>query len=209
VAQATFPPISDTAAFDLLATMNDGVAIVTAQNRLWVHKATGWATSELLATAEDIRASWATNIAPLVQTEYVLYQINAKNWDNPLNVVNEVTFTAVPGTAVGDPIPFTSCAIVRWSTSGVTPSSCYIRHGGIVEANVDGQHLSVGHQSAIATGWDALSDDITTVERDHVCVQVYQPNPTPPDIFKDAGTFEDVQSVVVRRRLGRSVSRQK
>lgn len=209
MAQATFPQIPDTALFDLLYTSNDGVALVECQNRLAVHKATGWSTSELLATAEDIRASWATNIAPLVQTEYVLVQINVKNWDNVLNGVNEVTFTPVPGTATGDPIPFTSCAIVRFITSGVLPSSCYIRHGGIVESQVDGQHLSVAAQDAIKTGWDAVSDDITTIERDHVCVQVYQPNPTPPNIFKDQGTFEDVQSNLVRRRLGRSVSRQK
>lgn len=206
--QATFPPISDTARFDLLYHSNDGVAIVDCMNTLWCHKDTGWSTSELLDAAEDIRQSWETNIAPLVQVEYELYQINVKNWNNVLNAVNEYTFTPVVGTASGDPIPFTSAAIVRWVTGGTAPSSCYIRHGGIVESQVDGQHLGTTAQGDIKDGWDALSDDLTSVSRNHVCVQVFNPGGSGPTRYKDAGTVEDVQSNVVRRRLGRSVSRQ-
>lgn len=209
MARSTFPPIPDTALFDLHYQSNDGVAIVECQNRLAAHQSIGWSVGDLQAAAEDIRASWATNVAPIVQVEYVLYKITAKNWDNVLNAPVEYEFTPVPGTLAGDPIPFTSCAIVRWLTSGLFPTSCYIRHGGIVESQVDGQHLTVAAVASIAAAWDAVSDDITTVDHDHVCVQVYEPDPTPPNIFKDTGTFEDVQSNVVRRRLGRSVSRQK
>lgn len=210
MAQPTFPPISDTVAVDLLYTSNDGVAIVECQNRLWAHYDAGVSVAQIELLCEDIRQSWETNIAPLVQTEYVLVGMRAKNWNNVNNAVIEVDFTAVPGTALGDPIPFTSCAIVRWQTEGTEPSSCYIRHGGIVESQVDGQHLGTAAVASITAGWDAVSDDITASlpSRDHVCVQVYQPNPTPPNIYKDAGTVEDVTSLVVRRRLGRSVSRQ-
>lgn len=211
MARPTFPPISDTVAVDLLYTSNDGVAIVDCQNRLWAHYDAGVSVAQIEALCEAIRASWATNIAPLVQTEYILIGMRAKNWNDVNNAVIEVDFTPVPGTATGDPIPFTSCAIVRWQTEGTTPSSCYIRHGGIVESQVDGQHLGTAAVTSIQSAWLAVSGDITDVapSRDHVCVQVFQPNPTPPNIYKDAGTVEDVSSVVVRRRLGRSVSRQR
>lgn len=208
MAQATFPPISDTLALDLMYTSNDGVAIVNCQNRLWVHNDGGWSVAEIEATAELLRAAWAAEIAPLVQTEYVLVQIRAKNWNDVNNPVHEIDFTPVPGTRGGDPIPFTSCAIVRFQTAGTTPSSCYIRHGGMQEGVVDGQHMSTAEVTAIHDGWEGVSDAITTTGINHVCVQVYEPNPTPPNIYKDAGTVEDVTGLVVRRRLGRSVSRQ-
>ena len=87
--------------------------------------------TDLTAMAEVIRAGWAGNVAGIVQTEYVLTAIRYKNWDNPLNVPGLYEFTDVPGTAVGDPIPFTSAAIVRFYTDDVSPAQCYIRHGGM------------------------------------------------------------------------------
>lgn len=208
MAQATFPPIVNTASFDLLYTSNDGVAVVNCMNRIWIGKDAGWSIADLQDRAEDLRQSWETNIAPLVQTEYVLTQINAKNWNDVLNPVIEWEFTDVPGTLAGDPIPFTSSAIVRFRTEGTTPSSCYIRHGGIVESQVDGQHLGTAAVTAISDGWAAVTADLNTLSYNHVCVQVYEPNATPPNVFKDNGTREDVTGIVVRRRLGRSVSRQ-
>lgn len=209
MAQDTFPPISDTAAFDLQYTMNDGVAVVDAQNRLWVHKDFGWSTADLIATANDIRDAWNTNVAPIVQTEMTLHTVLAKNWDNVLNPVITVDVTDSTGTLAGDPIPFTSCAIVRYFTDGVDPTQCYIRHGGMVETQVDGQHMSVAAQTAIAAAWEAVRVAINDADHDQVCVSVYQPDPVGDDIFKDAGTINNITSLTVRRRLGRSASRQK
>lgn len=209
MARATFPPVEDTARFDLLYTSNDGVAIVDCMNQLYAHRSVGWGVAEMEACAERIRAAWATNVAPIVQAEYALTHIRYKNLDNPLNMTGDFEFTDVPGTGTGDPIPFTSCAIVRFVTSGVTPSSCYIRHGGILESQVDGQHLGTAAVTSIATAWAAITTAINTVNEDHVCIQVFQPDPVGNLIYKDNGTFEDVQSNLVRRRLGRSVSRQK
>jgi hypothetical protein len=210
MAQATFPEIPNTASFDLLYTSNDGVAIVNCQNRLWMHKDTGWSISELQDKAEDLRQAWAAEIAPIVQVEYELVQIKAKNWNNVNNPVVEWDFAAVPGTLGGDPIPFTSCAIVRFQTEGTGPSSCYIRHGGIVESQVDGQHLGTAAVTSIHDGWEALSASWSALGFQHSCVQVYAPNVAPedPNKFLDQGTEEEVTAFVVRRRLGRSVSRQ-
>lgn len=209
MAQATFPPVEDTAKFDLLYSSNDGVAVVRCQNTIFAHRSVGWGNAEMIAAAERIRVEWAAAVAPIVQVEYVLDQINYKNLDNPLNPTGEYTFVAVPGTLAGDPIPFTSAAITRFTTNGVFPSSCYIRHGGILESQSDGQHLSVAAQGLIRTAWLDVSTALTTVNEDHVCIQVFQPDPVGALIYKDQGTFEDVQDVIVRRRLGRAVSRQK
>jgi hypothetical protein len=205
--QPTFPPISDTVLVDLLYTSNDGVAVVNAQNRLAAHFDTPVSNADIDTLVDDIKASWITNILPLVQTEWALVGMRAKNWNNVLNPVREYSWTPEVGTAAGDPVPFTACAVVRFQTEGTTPSSCYIRHGGLVESQVDGNHLGTVAQAAIAAAWLAVSNDITILGRDHVCVQVYNPGGSGATLYKDAGTVEDVNDASCRRLIGRSASR--
>lgn len=209
MAQDTYPPVADVYKVEFLAEQAGGSGTVEVESGLYVRdSASARTNATMVALGQDARDAWIANVAPVVVTAMTLVGVRVSDLDTVPHSIVDVPASqagALSGSAMT-----VACAVVRLlGQAGGTPRKSYIRHGGLAESQCSGNTIEA--TGDIDTAWDGVVADITAAvaTRELVIVSVYQPSPTPPDIYRDAGVVNLVDTLSTRALVGRAVSRQK